>query len=82
MPSLTIKNIPDDLFEALREAARAHHRSVNGEVIHCLERSLKPSPIPARDLRDAARELRGRVAADRIDMDEINEARTQGREWR
>ena len=80
MPSLTIKNIPDDLFEALREAARAHHRSVNGEVIHCLERSLKPSRIPARDLRDAARELRGRVAADRIDMDEINEARTQGRE--
>lgn len=40
MPSLTIKNIPPDLLEALKERAAEHHRSVNSEVIVLLARSV------------------------------------------
>ncbi|MDJ0703039.1 MAG: Arc family DNA-binding protein [Leptolyngbyaceae cyanobacterium MO_188.B28] len=42
MASITVKNIPDDLYEKLREAATLNHRSVNSEIIVCLERVLAP----------------------------------------
>lgn len=39
MANVTVKNIPDDLYEQLKQAAEAHHRSVNSELIHCLEQT-------------------------------------------
>ena len=42
MPSLTIKNIPDELYVELKHTAEQHHRSINSEVIVCLEQSLLP----------------------------------------
>jgi antitoxin FitA len=40
--SLTLNNIPDALYERLKEAADAHRRSLNSEVIFCLESILLP----------------------------------------
>jgi hypothetical protein len=40
MPALTIKNIPDDLYIRLKEAARARRRSLNSEILYCVERTL------------------------------------------
>ncbi|MDP6227489.1 MAG: Arc family DNA-binding protein, partial [Dehalococcoidia bacterium] len=37
MATLTIKNIPDGLCHRLRESAKQHRRSINSEVIVCLE---------------------------------------------
>ncbi|MAL95517.1 MAG: DNA-binding protein [Haliea sp.] len=79
MATVTFKNIPDDLYEKLKQAASAHHRSVNSELIHCLEKTFKPSPVSASALAEKARELRGRVAATRLEVDEINAAIEQGR---
>ena len=80
MASLTIKNIPDELYDMLKQSASAHHRSVNSEVIHCLEKTLKPTPMTADQLADAAQALRRRVKAKQLDTEEINQARNQGRE--
>jgi plasmid stability protein len=41
MPSLTLKNMPDALLEALRESAATNRRSLNQEVTMRLERSLE-----------------------------------------
>lgn len=79
MASLTIKNIPDDLYEHLKQAANAHHRSVNSELIHCLEKALMPTKLSTSDLKDAAKALRERVMAQRIEADEINSAKHEGR---
>ena len=79
MASLTIKNIPDDLYEHLKQAANAHHRSVNSELIYCLEKTLLPTKLSSADLKDAAKLLRNSVKIDRIDIDEINEAKNEGR---
>jgi plasmid stability protein len=38
MASITVKNIPSDLYEQLKESAVANHRSLNGEIIACIER--------------------------------------------
>jgi antitoxin FitA len=43
MASLTIKGIPDDLLERLREVAAENRRSLNSEVIYRLERSVEPT---------------------------------------
>ena len=45
MASLTIKGIPDELLQRLREIAAEHRRSLNSEVIHRLERSVERSAV-------------------------------------
>jgi plasmid stability protein len=45
MPSLTIKGIPEDLLDRLRQSAAAHRRSLNSEVLVRLERSVSTSRI-------------------------------------
>jgi antitoxin FitA len=40
MATLTIKNIPDDVYEQLKRRAARDRRSVNSEVIVCLEEVL------------------------------------------
>jgi antitoxin FitA len=45
--SLSIKNVPDDLAEALRERATQNHRSVQGELLHILETAVRPQPFRA-----------------------------------
>ena len=47
MATLTIKNIPDDLYEELKQRAATNRRSINNEVIMLIERafrSYRPSP--------------------------------------
>jgi len=80
MATVTFKNIPDELYEQLKQAANAHHRSVNSELIVCLEKAFKPAPVSANELAAKAQALRSRVAATQLDTDEINAARKQGRE--
>ena len=42
MPTnLTVKNIPSDLYDRLKNSAAEHRRSVNSEVIFCLEQTLR-----------------------------------------
>ncbi len=40
MPALMIRGIPEPLYERLKGRAKHNHRSLNGEVLHLLERSL------------------------------------------
>lgn len=39
MPSITIKNVPEDLLERLRQRAKEHRRSLQAEVLTILEQS-------------------------------------------
>ena len=55
MPTITVKNIPDDIYERLKEVAGANHRSINREMIVCLERcSAAGRSIPRRFWRGHA----------------------------
>lgn len=40
---LTLKNIPDAVYERLKASAEAHRRSLNSEAIVCLEAALIPT---------------------------------------
>lgn len=63
MPALTIKGLPDEVYRRLKQNAVRHRRSLNSEVITCLERSLafaerRPEETVAA-LRRLHRSLRG-----------------------
>jgi len=55
--SLSIKDVPDDLAEALRERAASNHRSVQGELMHILETTVRPKPFQAGRLWRQLQEL-------------------------
>jgi plasmid stability protein len=40
MKTLSIKNVPDRIHRRLKERARSHHRSLNGELLALLEKAL------------------------------------------
>ena len=40
--SLSIKNVPEELAERLRERAKRNHRSLQGELLAILEEKLEP----------------------------------------
>ncbi len=61
MSAITLKNVPDEIYERLRETALAHRRSVNSEAIACLERVLLPSRITAQERLVRARKLRAEL---------------------
>ena len=45
--SLSIKDVPEDLAQALRERAACNHRSIQGELMHILETAVRPRPFQA-----------------------------------
>ncbi len=56
MANLSIKNVPEDLLEALRTRARRNHRSLQGELMAILEESVSPSRgLTPRELLDEVR---------------------------
>ena len=55
MATLTLKNVPDDLYKRLKEQAAAHRRSLNQEAIECLGNAV---PAESRDGAELLRELK------------------------
>jgi plasmid stability protein len=79
MPTITVKNIPADLYERLKRSAQANHRSINSEVIVCIERAVSYRRVDPEATLARARALREKTAAYRITDEELNQAKTSGR---
>jgi plasmid stability protein len=43
MPTITLKDLPRKLHRALKTRAKAHHRSLNKEVIATLQAATNPA---------------------------------------
>lgn len=77
MPTMTLRDLPEDLRDWLKRQAEAHHRSVNKEVIALLE-SLRSRPeraLTQEEKRARIEEISRRSAAlpvlDKRSEDEI-----------
>jgi plasmid stability protein len=79
MPTITLKNIPDELYGKLKEAASAHRRSINSEMIHCLEVVLAPRKIRAEEFVSHLRLLRPDIDPEAVGLDEIQRVIDEGR---
>ena len=78
MTTLTLKNIPDDLHERLRERAARHHRSLNGEVLACLRAVLVSERVDPEALLAVARRMRDGVGG-RLTDRVLAELKSEGR---
>lgn len=55
--NLSIKNVPDEIAEKLRQQAKANHRSLQGELLALLKNAVdSPSKINAAELLELVRE--------------------------
>ncbi len=79
MTAITVKNIPDSLYEHLKVAAHTHRRSINSELIVCLEKVLLPQKTNPQEHIAAARALRKQVKAPILTEEDINLAKNTGR---
>jgi plasmid stability protein len=48
MPGITLKNLPEALHSQLKQRARRHHRSLNGEVIALLQEAVTCNELAPR----------------------------------
>jgi len=77
MPNLTLKRVPDEIHEKLKERAERHRRSMNSEAIRILERALTPSRMSAEEAIARAEELNDRIGKTFPDI--VNDAKRKGR---
>lgn len=78
MATLTIKNLPDELYESLKERAALARRSINSEAIICLEQVLLGKELDEARLADELRVLRERSPLYLTDA-EVRRAIDEGR---
>jgi len=79
MPTITVKNIPDDLYESLKTSAAVNRRSINSEIIVCIERALHSRRVDAELALARARRLRATTNQHPIGDSEFAAAKGVGR---
>jgi len=77
--SLHIKGVPEDIYRELKARAKANRRSLNSEVVFCLERVLKGRPRTAAELLARVDAIRERVRVPYLTDEELNAAKRRGR---
>ena len=61
MATLTLKNIPEELYDQLRRSATEARRSLNSEILHRLEAGLRSCRIDPEETLARARVVRRTV---------------------
>ncbi len=77
--TLTLKNIPDEVYGRLKRAAQSHRRSLNSEAIVCLEMVLVPNSVTLVERLARARELRAGLSAMKFRSRDVDALKRQGR---
>jgi plasmid stability protein len=81
MPTnLTLKNVPDEVYERLKGSAEAHRRSLNSEAIVCLEAVLLPARILPAERLARARALRSSLPKVKFKARDIDAMKREGRQ--
>jgi hypothetical protein len=79
MPTITVKNIPPEVYEKLKQSAEISRRSINSEIIVCIERAVRSQPVDPDLLLANARKLRSKTASHPITDSEFTQAKVTGR---
>ncbi len=77
--TLTIKRIPETLYRRLKGTAATHHRSLNSEVITCIEQAVGSRRIEPGALLAEIDALRKRVALPLLTEQFARQAKAAGR---
>lgn len=79
MATVTVKNIPNELYERLKSGAEINRRSINSEIIMCIENTVISRRLNPDEILENARQLRRITAGNPINDAEFNLAKAEGR---
>jgi len=79
MTTFTVKNIPTDIYDLLKQSAATNRRSINSEIIVCIEKSVSSRRIEVAMLLARARKIRKKTRNYLFTEDEIIKAKLEGR---
>jgi antitoxin FitA len=77
--TITVKNIPGELYERLKQSAASHHRSINSEVIALIEASVAAKKRNPEDFLASARAIREKTGRYELTKDFVDRAKREGR---
>jgi plasmid stability protein len=79
MANITLKNVPDSLYERLKAVAAESRRSLNSEIILRLERSVGAAPVEPEAVLSRVRAVRERLQVPYLTDAELDAAKEEGR---
>ena len=62
MATITLKNIPERVYTRLKELAKLRHRSLNSEIISCLEQATDIAMLDPAEVRLRASVFRSKFS--------------------
>jgi plasmid stability protein len=77
--TITLKNIPAELYERLKLSAAFHHRSINSEVIALIEASVAAKKKRPDDFLASARGLREKTGRYELKQEFVDRSKRAGR---
>lgn len=81
MTTITIKNIPDDIYQKIKLQAKANHRSINSEIISIFEHAVqKRTATDVKLILERARKVRELTAQYHVSHAEFTQWKKEGRE--
>ena len=80
MRAITVKNIPDNLYQRLKQSATENRRSLNSEILVCIERTVQNRKHEdVQDILARARKMRQKTRGHVLTDRKFDEMKTAGR---
>ncbi len=79
MPNVNVKNLPKDIHRRLKERAKRNHRSLNSELIACLQDAVMPRRIDPDEAAERIRTLRARFRGSPLEDEDIARLKAERR---
>jgi plasmid stability protein len=80
MRAITVKNIPDNLYQRLKQSATENRRSINSEILVCIEQTVQSQKHEGvNDILARARKMRQKTRGPMLTDRKFNEMKTAGR---
>ena len=78
MSSITVKNIPEEVHQKLKQKAVYNHRSLNNEILACLEASVKVRQLDPELFLSRARKYRSKITGN-LTEEALQQFKSEGR---
>jgi plasmid stability protein len=77
--NITLTNLPDEVFQAVKIAAESNRRTVQEEIISRIQNSFLPERVPAEQIKERIRKLHAGMEGRVFSMEELDDAKRKGR---
>jgi hypothetical protein len=79
MQTITVKKIPPDLYKKLKQSAKENRRSINSEIIVCIERAICSQRVDSSTFLRRVEQLHKGLDLPSIAQSGLEKARDEGR---